>query len=156
MVKIIGMETLKTKKHILLFLIMATSVLLLIGCRQIDLRDQLMSYCEKHDEIKLSDVTDFEWDIAYTDRQHYMHGEGIKEKYNIEGELKELPTDFSTRVVFCKNGIIVYDLILNDCYLEFDSSIEVISIDSVFKITWAEEKRSPSDERGRFLRLYKN
>ena len=130
----------RVNKHIIkrkiFILLLLVNALLLISCTPPDLYKQILDFCENNKELKLSEITDFEWDIAYVDRQYYKSGEEIKEKYNIEGEFKRLRTDFSSRVAFCKDGKLVYDLELNNHYFEFESSVDIISPESVFTVTW--------------------
>ena len=112
------------------------TVLSLSVCRFNSLYQQMFDNCRNHNEINLSKITDFDWDIAYIDRQYYGSGEIIKEKYQIEGEFKHLETDFSSRIAFCKEGKLVYDIKLNNHYIEIDSSNEIIYIDTIFKVSW--------------------
>lgn len=122
----------------LIFVILATFTILLLSCTTNDLYTRILNFCKTNDKIELSDVTDFDWDIAYIDRQYYHSGEEIKGKYQINGEFQLLETDFSSRVAFCKDGKLVYDLVLNNFYLEFDPSIETIGPDSVLVVKWEE------------------
>ena len=62
--------------------------------------DNLYSYANKHSELKISDSTNFEWDCAYIDYQHYGNGENIKQKYNLECNLETLETDYCFRIIF--------------------------------------------------------
>ena len=121
-----------------LFMLIMITAILLSGCKSPDksLNKEILNYCNTHEEIRLSNVTDFDWDIAYVDRQYYMVGEELKEKHQIEGEFKRLETDFSSRVAFCKDGKLVYDLVLNNFYFEFNSSVEVIKYNSIFTVSW--------------------
>ena len=121
-------------------------MIMLSACRPKDLHDQILDFCRDHDTIILSDVTEFDWTVAYIDRQHYMNGEGLKENFGIEGEFKSLPTDFSTRIAFCKDNILVYDLIINDFYFEIDSSLDTIAPDSKFLVEWAQIDESSDDK----------
>jgi len=95
----------------------------------------------------LSRVTDFDWDIVYVDRTPYSSGSKIKEEYGIEGEFQPLLTDFSSRVAFCKDGKLVYDLELNNFYFEFDT-LEIIKPDSVFTVLWVS---MPGQETAKLL-----
>jgi hypothetical protein len=124
----------KIKRFIIVLPIIIIVTLLLTSCKSNDLYDSLLTYCRTHEEVKLSDITSFEWDISYVDRQYYGAGEEVKEKYQIEGNFQTLETDFSSRIAFCKNGKLVYDLILNNSYLYVDTSIEIIKPNTVLLI----------------------
>ncbi|MCL2503919.1 MAG: hypothetical protein FWE94_04840 [Coriobacteriia bacterium] len=103
----------------------------------IQLNEKILDYCETHEEIRLSDVTDFDWDVAYVDPEPYGKGERLKERYHIEGKLRELGG--TTRIAFCKDGRVVFDfshISADSCRLWFDSSVEVIYPDSVFEAEW--------------------
>lgn len=89
---------------------------------KLDLGDKLMLHCEKNDTIKIQDITDFDWDIAYIDKQNYGVGEQILQK-GIVGDFKALESDFLYRIAFCKDNTLVYDLILNEDFISIDNSI---------------------------------
>jgi len=109
-------------------------VFVLTGCQSKNLRTRLLDFSKNHDEIRLSDITDFDWDIAYIDRDYYYSGEKLKEKYHIEGDFDLLDSDFNYRIAFCKDNILVYDLVLNNFDIEIDKSIEIIYPESIFAI----------------------
>jgi len=130
-------QLLSTKALLTMLTIVVAITLLLAGCKSRSLHNQILDYCKNQEELSLSEITDFSWDVAYVDRQYYGSGEKLKESYNIEGKFQLLETDFSSRVAFCKDGRLVYDLVLNNFYFEFESSIEIIDRDSVFTINWS-------------------
>jgi len=90
-----------------------------------------------HDEIKLSEFTDFEWDVAYIDREYYRSGQQLKEKYNIQGEFELMHSDFNSRIAFCMKGNLVEDVIfVRTEKLDFDISIEIFYPETVFTVEW--------------------
>ena len=97
---------------------------------------QILDYCKSHNEIRLSEITEFDWDIAYVDRMPYSNGDVLKEKYGIEGEFEAMESDALSRIAFCKDKTLVYDLQLLSDYIEIDPSVEVINYDSVFDCVW--------------------
>ena len=99
-----------------------------------NLYDQLLTYCETNSEIKISDFTDFDWDIAYIDWQNYGNGKIITEK-GIRGNFKPLESDTLYRIVFCKEDELVYDLILNVFYLLLDDAILEITPETLLSIS---------------------
>jgi len=135
----------------LILTIVVAVVVLLVGCGLLaepepDLRSTILAYCETHEEIRLSEVTDFDWDIAYVDREPYSDGQTLREKYDISGAFEPLETDFSSRIAFCENGILVYDLKLNNWYLELDRSIDSITPDSVLSVAWVSPSLSAQEQ----------
>jgi len=102
------------KSTISLIAISIMILLLFPGCKAKGLYHQILDFAKENEEIMLSRVTDFDWDIVYVDRTPYSSGSKIKEEYGIEGEFQPLLTDFSSRVAFCKDGKLVYDLELNN------------------------------------------
>ncbi|HBL83379.1 MAG: hypothetical protein A2Y17_08000 [Clostridiales bacterium GWF2_38_85] len=145
MVKIVVLHLFQKIKLTFLFILIII-IVLLSSCKSNDFRIQMLDFCENHEKIKLSDISDFDWDIAYIDRQHYMSGEEIKEKFGIEGEFEQLPTDFSSRLAFCKDNKLVKEIILNDCYIEFDSSVEIITPDTIFLVEWLQKGESKEEK----------
>lgn len=118
------------------FVAIVLSLIFFAAYLKTDLSANIFRLCEKNEEIKISDVTNFDWEIAYIDRNYYGSGEVLKEKYKISGNFKALETDNTSRVAFCKNGELVYDLIVNNEHLEFDKSIEFFYQDAVFTVRW--------------------
>ncbi|MCL2503918.1 MAG: hypothetical protein FWE94_04835 [Coriobacteriia bacterium] len=108
---------------------------LIAGPSEPGLHSRIRDYCEAHEEVRLSDVTDFDWDIAYVDREPYGDEKKLREKYGIVGVLEEFETDALSRIAFCRDGELVYDLVLNYSYFEVASSVEIIYPDSVFRVT---------------------
>jgi hypothetical protein len=111
-------------------------VFFLSDSREKNLRVKIEEYCKSNERICLSEVTDFEWDAAYIDRTPYNKGTKIKDIYKFEGEFEALQTDFSTRIAFCNDGKLVYDLVLNNFYFEFEQDIEIIYPSCVFNVVW--------------------
>ena len=98
--------------------------------------DRLLVYCQNDMEVNLSHITDFDWDTVYIDRQYYKKGEEIQEKYGIIGEPMVIESDFCSRIAFCKDGVLVHDLILNNFVIEIDISVEVFYPDSILTVEW--------------------
>jgi len=123
------------KKGLSLLVFMITIMLLITACMSTNLYDRILDFCKNHDEINLSEITDFDWDIAYIDRDYYHSGEELEKKHQIEGTFKMLHSDYNYRIAFCKDNVLVYDLILVDSTIETDNSIEIIYPDSIFTVT---------------------
>ncbi len=90
-----------------------------------------------NDEVKFSEVVEFEWDTAYVDYETYGYGNDIKEKYGITGEFQEIIADYCYRIAYCKDGVLVADLILSTTgtfAIEIDKSVEIIYPDTMFNI----------------------
>ena len=98
-----------------------------------ELSEKIFTICETNDSIKISDITDFEWDIAYIDKQAYGTGQELQEK-GIEGNFQKLETDCLCRVAFCKGNKMVYELILNESYVFIDDSITEITQETILLI----------------------
>lgn len=95
---------------------------------------RLYSYANKHSELKISDITNFEWDCAYIDYQHYGNGEDIKQKYNLECDLKTLETDYSFRIIFFKNKKLIKEEIFNYDQLNFKGNIDKFDNNTIFSV----------------------
>ena len=108
----------------------------LVSCFKSTLEEKILNYCETNSEITLSEVTSFDWDIAYFDYQSYMHGEEMKEKYGLSGEFETLSTDHSYRIAFYKDNKFLKEEILSRAYIEFDRSVEIIEPDTLFTAEW--------------------
>ncbi len=104
---------------------------------------RLYSYANEHSELKMSDITDFEWDCAYIDYQHYGNGEDIKQKYNLECDLKPLETDYSFRIIFFNSKELIREEIFNYDQLSFKGDIDMFDNSTVFSVgfeTYAEKE----------------
>ncbi|MCL2503923.1 MAG: hypothetical protein FWE94_04860 [Coriobacteriia bacterium] len=111
--------------------------LIMGGSPSYHLWEKILDYCETHEEIRLSDVTDFDWDVAYVDPEPYGKGERLKEKYHIEGKLSE--SNGTRRIAFCKDGRLVLEFFhvsAGAFRLSLDPSVEIIHPDSVFEAEW--------------------
>lgn len=98
--------------------------------------DRLYSYANKHSELKISDVTNFEWDCAYIDYQHYGNGEDIKQKYNLECNLKTLETDYCYRILFFENNKFIKEELFNYNQLNFVGDIDKFDNNTVFSVSF--------------------
>ena len=121
---------------LLLFIFITIITFILTSNKQSNLYNQILDFSKNNQKIILSELTDFDWDVAYIDRQYYHKGEYLKEKYHIEGDFQLLETDFSSRIAFCKNNKLVYDMILNNFYFEIDDTIKIINPKDSLKIKW--------------------
>ncbi len=119
------MVKMKIRKYMGVLLFLTTFIVLItfISHRDnLDLYDRLLITCEESNTIKIKDITNFDWDIAYIDKQNYGVGEQILQK-GIVGDFKALESDFLYRIAFCKDNTLVYDLILNEDFISIDNSI---------------------------------
>ena len=116
--------------------IVAGIAIAIATCHEPYFDEKILAYCETNDELTLSEVTSFDWDIAYFDYQSYMQGEGIKEKYGLSGELTELIVDHNYRIAFYKDSELVSDEILTWTEIEFERSVETIKPDTLFTVEW--------------------
>lgn len=98
--------------------------------------DRLYSYANKHSEMKISDITNFEWDCAYIDYQHYGNGEDIKQKYNLECDLKTLETDYCYRILFFENNKFIKEELFNYNQLNFVGDIDKFDNNTVFSVSF--------------------
>jgi len=81
-----------------LLAVLAVAVVLFVGCAvacggtvlighlaglpSANLESKILGYCETHEEIRLSNVTDFDWDVAYVEGpEAYGRGERLKREY---------------------------------------------------------------------------
>ena len=105
----------------------------------------LYSHANKHSELKISDITNFEWDHAYIDYQHYGNGEDIKQKYNLECNLETLETDYSFRIIFFKNKELIREERFNHDQLSFKGDIDMFDNSTVFSVDFETdaEKENP-------------
>lgn len=100
------------------------------------LKETIYEYCKKNTSVKLADLTEFDWDTAYIDYEHYERGKALKDKYQIKGDFKELESDNLYRIAFCKKNELVCDLILNEEDIQIDSQIESITQTTVLTVEW--------------------
>ena len=105
------------------------------------LYDKILIYCENRTEVNFAAITDFQWDIAYVDREYYGEGKKIKEQYKITGEFRYLATDFSSRIAFCKDDKLIYDLVLNHHFFEMDSAVEIFYPEAIFAVEWISKEK---------------
>ena len=100
---------------------------------------RLYSYANKHSEMKISDITNFEWDSAYIDHEHYGNGEDIKQKYNLECDLKTLETDYSFRILFFKNDKMIKEEKFTYEQLYFAGDIDKFDNNTIFSVSFEKD-----------------
>ena len=101
-----------------------------------DIVENIRAYCKKNKQIKLSEITKFDWDTAYIDNQHYGYGEEIKEEYGLIGEFENLYSDNLLRIAFCKDKKLVKDVICSVFLLYFDNSVKIIKPETILMVEW--------------------
>lgn len=95
------------------------------------LAGKIHTYCKENESIKLSEVTDFDWDIAYVDREYYQAGKNLQTQYGIQGKFEMLDSDNLIRIAFCKDNVLVYDMICNEEYIQVDSKDGILERETV-------------------------
>jgi len=123
-------------KRLCQIIIISIILISTISCGGASLSEQIRSYAENNDELRLSEITNFDWDVAYIDRDAYQNGERIQEEHGIIGEFRNLESGHLIRVAFVKDRNLVYDLIVGVFRIDFDDSIEVIYPNDIFEVTW--------------------
>jgi hypothetical protein len=141
--------------HVICVIAIALAAAVLSSCSPDEprLKYKILDYCETNNEITISAVTSFDWDIAYFDYEPYMQGEDMKEKYGLSGELKTLQTDDIFRIAFYKGDELVRDEILDWLYIKFDQSVETIKPDTLFSAEWTTMTYFENPERVLVLTL---
>jgi hypothetical protein len=100
----------------------------------------IFDYCSTNNEMTFSNVTDFEWDIAYTDFQKGSDGEKLKEKYGFKDEFEYIKKgSVAYRIAFYKGDKLVKDQILTSL-VDLDKSVEIIYPNTRFKCEWQNEE----------------
>lgn len=108
------------------------------------LQNKIIECCQNKKEVQLSEITDFDWDVAYLDYQKYASGEIIKNQYHIIGNLQKMNSDYCFRIIFCKNGQLVKDSIMMSDYIAFDDDTEIIEPDSKYFVKALNDSTSVS------------
>jgi hypothetical protein len=133
----------KMKLHFLIKFVIIAICILIIGAFVFvrvsnndvkTLNEKIAEYCNRNSEMKLSDITNFEWDTAYIDREAYMSGQEIAKTYGIVGEFIQIDSDYLYRIAFCKDKKLVCDLIVAVFHVDFEPSVKVIYPDTVFSV----------------------
>jgi len=113
----------------------------------------LFDYCKSHSEVKLGEVTNFKWDVAYLDFEAYGHCSELSEKYNItvpesfRKDNRNSLGDDNFAIAFCKDGEVVEYSQFRRSTLLFGTNEEdrykfvgEIYPDTVFKIEWEKDE----------------
>ena len=127
-------------------IVLAIGIILssLMGCyHEKTFIDHILDYCENNQTFKFSLITEFDWDIAYVDRQAYGKGEDLKKKYGLDYDFEILETDYWYRIVFCNDRSVVRETIFSTVSILLHDSVEVINPDSVFNIEWKDGSERP-------------
>lgn len=112
------------KKAIVSLLFVSIISLISSGCtRNENIEQAIMEYCKSNEEIRLNDVTKFDWDIAYIDYQVYGQGQNLIDLYGIEGDFEGLDSEEQFAIAFCKNSELIEYVICNSFNLIFGESL---------------------------------
>jgi len=130
------------KKAIVSLLFISIISLISSGCtRKENIEQAIIEYCKSNEEIRLNDVTKFDWDIAYIDYQVYGQGQNLIDLYGIEGDFEGLNSEEQFAIAFCKNGELIEYVICNSFNLIFGESLPtndketlVISPETLFSV----------------------
>lgn len=107
-----------------LFIFIVFILILFFGCNQeVDIEQAIIEYCKTNEEIKLKDVTKFDWDTAYIDYDVYSQGKYINERYGIEGSFDGLISEEQYAIAFCKNSKLIKYIIFNSFNLIIDDTL---------------------------------
>jgi hypothetical protein len=104
-----------------------------------DYEKQIVRFCEDKKEMNFEELTKFNWDKAYVDREYYGNAEIMKKKYNLEGDFRELDNDTGFRIAFYKDKKLVKSFIYLGEYLRLDSNIEEFIPQTLFAVTLTNE-----------------
>ena len=80
--------------------------------------------------FSLGELTDFEWDSAYIQRNPNGRAGSIKEEHNLKGNVRRLMTNVVVRIIFVKDRRIVRSSKLSK-EIMLDPSIEVLKPDTL-------------------------
>lgn len=99
------------------------------------LSDKIYNYALKNEQIRISALTDFDWDVAYLDYERYGTGEQLKRKWNLTGDFSAMESDTFYRIAFYDNNTLVYDCVINEYYCKIDSKVEQFDSETLFFVS---------------------
>ena len=132
------------------FLLLIGVFFLFGGCaenKEDNMNQELLNYCKNNDTVTLSDITKFNWDVAYLDYQVYGQGENLKNTYGITGKFEGLNSEEQFAIAFCKNGKLVkysicnwLDIMFGETLPSDDKQIVVIYPNDIFTVKWKQDE----------------
>lgn len=127
-------------KKTLIFVVMV-AVLLLSGCitETKSPIEQIENYAKTYEFFPMGDALDFQWDVAYIDRQLYAQATDLKEKYGLEFDIETQDVDHMHRILFFKDGILIKKPLFEYIKIEIPEEIEVIYPDTDVGAKWRTE-----------------
>ena len=149
------MEVSKRKKRKIVWILLLSVALIFSICfafemahykdMQYDLYKKIASQCENSNfAFPMNRITDFEWDVAYFDREAYADGKKTRARYQLKGLYLGLGRDDIERIIFVSNGEIVKIASMYFYEATFSSPVEMLKPDTILL---AEQRQHPYIDR---------
>jgi len=124
-----------TKKRVFIAIILLVLLISILSAWKLFSFDRRVArMCKNKDSIIAHELVGFEWDIAY------IGGEGIKERFHLEGNFRDVPSEYHV-IAFVKDGQLVKDYLCHISVLCFangknDEEDEVIILPETRLYIW--------------------